>query len=189
VKELISDALTRLDFKTGCVDSTVPENLMMGEEVGNICVHRNVANLVVETDMNLLSALQYGVGECNVRDIIMCGHYECGGVRAALAAAGDQGAPLQVWLENIRKVYTRHEKELDAIADPNDRYRRFVELNVIEQCINVFKFTVVQNRRKETFLEGEMIPRVHAMIFDPKNGDLKRIPFDFSEYSDVKPAE
>jgi len=170
----------------GCVDSTVPENLMMGEAAENIFVHRNVANLVVETDMNLLSALQYGVNQCNVQDIIVCGHYECGGVRAALAATKDAGAPLQTWLANVRQVYTRHEKELDAIEDPSDRYRRFVELNVIEQCINVFKFSVVQSRREESFLEGEMVPRVHAMIFDPSSGDLKRIPFDFSEYSEGK---
>jgi carbonic anhydrase len=171
---------------TGCVDSTVPENLMMGEEAGNIFVHRNVANLVVETDMNLLSALQYGVNECKVKDIIVCGHYECGGVRAALAATGDAGAPLQMWLANVRQIYTQHRKELDAIKDPSDRYRRFVELNVIEQCINVFKLSVVQTRREETFLEGDMNPRVHAMVFDPMTGDLKRIPFDFSKYSEGK---
>jgi carbonic anhydrase len=156
---------------------------MMGEEAGNIFVQRNVANLVVNNDMNLLSALQYGVGYLKVKDIIVCGHYECGGMRAAESAT-DHVAPLETWLRNIRDVYRLHKSELDAIKDPDVRHRRFVELNVIEQCLNVFKSGIVQQRRKETYLEGEMLPRVHAMVFDPKSGDLKRIPFDFSEFSD-----
>jgi carbonic anhydrase len=155
----------------------------MGEEAGNIFVQRNVANLVVNNDVNLLSALQYGVGYLKVKDIIVCGHYECGGMRAA-ESANDHKAPLETWLRNIRDVYRLHKVELDAISDPDDRHRRFVELNVIEQCLNVFKSGIVQQRRKETYLEGEMTPRVHAMVFDPKTGDLKRIPFDFTEYSD-----
>jgi carbonic anhydrase len=157
---------------------------MMGEDAGNIFVQRNVANLVVNNDMNLLSALQYGVGYLKVKDIIVCGHYECGGMRAAESAT-DHVAPLETWLRNIRDVYRLHKGELDAITDPDVRHRRFVELNVIEQCLNVFKSGIVQQRRKETYLDGgEMRPRIHAMVFDPKTGDLKRIPFDFSEYSD-----
>jgi carbonic anhydrase len=155
----------------------------MGEEAGNIFVHRNVANLVVNNDVNLLSALQYGVGYLKVQDIIVCGHYECGGMRAA-ESANDHVAPLETWLRNIRDVYRLHKAELDAIKDPEARHRRFVELNVIEQCVNVFKTGIVQSRRRETWSEGEMMPRVHAMVFDPKSGDLKRIPFDFSAYQD-----
>jgi carbonic anhydrase len=155
----------------------------MGEEAGNIFVQRNVANLVANNDVNLLSALQYGVGYLKVKDIIVCGHYECGGMRAA-ESSNDHKAPLETWLQSIRDVYHLHKEELDAISDPDVRHRRFVEINVIEQCLNVFKSGIVQQRRKETYLEGEMMPRVHAMVFDPKTGDLKRIPFDFSEYSD-----
>jgi carbonic anhydrase len=154
---------------------------MMGEEAGNIFCHRNVANLVVNTDMNLLSALQYGVAYLKVKHIIVCGHYECGGMRAA-EATNDHTAPLETWLRNIRDVYRLHKDELNAITDPDARHRRFVELNVIEQACNVFKTSVVQSRRMETAAEGEVLPKVHAMVFDPKSGDLKRIPVNFEEY-------
>ena len=161
---------------TGCVDARVPDNLVMGEDAGNVFVHRNVANLVVNSDPNLLSALQYGVAYLKVKDIIVCGHYECGGMRAA-EAANDHVAPLEQWLRNARDVYRIHKEELDAIQDADARHRRFVELNVIEQCMNVMKTGVVQKTRKENYLnEGEILPRIHAMVFDPKTGDLKRIP-------------
>ena len=148
----------------------------MGEDAGNVFVHRNVANLVVNSDPNLLSALQYGVAYLKVKDIIVCGHYECGGMRAA-ESANDHVAPLEQWLRNARDVYRIHKEELDAIQDADARHRRFVELNVIEQCMNVMKTGVVQKTRKENYLnEGEILPRIHAMVFDPKTGDLKRIP-------------
>ena len=163
----------------GCSDARVPANLIMGEDAGNVFVHRNVANMVINNDVNLMSALQYGVSYLKVSDIIVCGHYECGGVRAA-EASNDHAAPLETWLRNIRDVYRLHKTELDAITDANQRHRRLVELNVIEQCLNVFKCAYVQKRRKDTYLEegsnGSMLPRVHAMVFDPKSGDLKRIP-------------
>ena len=156
----------------------------MGEEAGNIFVHRNVANLVVNNDVNLLSALQYGVAYLKVKHVIVCGHYQCGGIRAA-ESPSDLGAPLQQWLSNARDVYRLHRTELNAIEDPEARHRRFVDLNVIEQCVNIFRAGVIQQRRKETYLAGEdTLPKVHAMVFDPKTGDLKRIPFDFSEYED-----
>lgn len=156
----------------------------MGEEAGNIFVHRNVANLVVNNDVNLLSALQYGVAYLKVKHVIVCGHYQCGGMRAAESQV-DHGAPLEQWLSNARDVYRMHRVELDLITDPEARHRRFVDLNVIEQCVNIFKAGVIQQRRKETYLAGEdTLPKVHAMVFDPKTGDLKRIPFDFSEYEE-----
>jgi carbonic anhydrase len=173
-------------FKTisGCVDARVPSELIMGEEAGNIFVHRNVANLVVNNDVNLLSALQYGVAYLKVKHVIVCGHYQCGGIRAAESQV-DHGAPLEQWLRNARDVYRMHRTELDLIEDPEARHRRFVDLNVIEQCLNIFKAGVIQQRRKETYLAGEdTLPKVHAMVFDPKTGDLKRIPFDFSEYEE-----
>lgn len=98
----------------------------------------------------------------------------------------DHGAPLSIWLRNIRDVYRIHQKELNAISDPEVRHRRFVDLNVIEQCMNVFRTGVVQQRRKETLMGGEpfALPQVHAMVFDPKTGELKRLEVDFSEYEE-----
>jgi carbonic anhydrase len=98
----------------------------------------------------------------------------------------DHGAPLSIWLKNIRDVYRNHQKELNAISDPEVRHRRFVDLNVIEQCMNVFRTGVVQERRKATLMAGEpySLPQVHAMVFDPKTGELKRLEVDFSEYEE-----
>jgi carbonic anhydrase len=98
----------------------------------------------------------------------------------------DHGAPLSIWLRNIRDVYRNHQKELNAISDPEVRHRRFVDLNVIEQCMNVFRTGVVQKRRKETLMAGEpfAMPQVHAMVFDPKTGELKRLDVDFAQYEE-----
>jgi len=169
----------------GCSDARVDTNMIMGEDAGAVFVHRNVANMVVNTDTNLLSALQYGVDYLKVKHIIVCGHYECGGMRAAESSV-DHGAPLSIWLRNIRDVYRIHKDELNAITDPEARHRRFVDLNVIEQCMNVFRTGVVQKRRKETFMAGEpfCLPQVHAMVFDPKTGELKRLECDFSQYEE-----
>ena len=157
----------------------------MGQDAGNVFVHRNVANLVVNTDTNLLSSLQYAVGYLKVKHIIVCGHYECGGVKAGEANV-DFVAPLELWVRNIRDVYSKNREELDAIKSANRRHRRLVELNVIQQCINVMKTGVVQKRRQETYLEGEpcVSPLVHAMVFDPKSGNLKRLNVDFTEYEE-----
>jgi carbonic anhydrase len=157
----------------------------MGEDAGNLFVTRNVANMVVNTDTNLMSALQYGVGYLKVKHVIVCGHYECGGVRAA-EANNDFIAPLELWLRNIRDVYAKNRHELDAIADANDRHRRLVDLNCIQQAINILKTGVVQKRRKETWEEGEpyTAPLVHAMTFDPNTGVLKRLDVDFADYED-----
>lgn len=106
-------------------------------------------------------------------------------MRAAESAV-DHGAPLSIWLRNIRDVYRDNKTELNAIDDPEVRHRRFVELNVIEQCMNVFRTGVVQKRRKETLMAGEpfALPQVHAMVFDPKTGDLVRLECDFSQYEE-----
>ena len=155
----------------------------MGEDAGNVFVNRNVANMVVNTDANLMAAIQYGVGYLKVKHIIVCGHYECGGVRAA-EANNDFVAPLEMWLRNIRDVYAKNKAELDAIEDADVRHRRLVDLNVVQQAINVMKTEAVQSRRKETYAEGEtyIAPLVHAMVFDPKSGQLKRLDIDFSKY-------
>ena len=169
----------------GCVDARVPPDVIMGENFGNIFVHRNVANLVVNTDANLLSALQYGVNYLKIKHIIVCGHYECGGMKAAMSAY-DHQAPLELWLRNARDVYRLHRTELDAIKDPDKRFRRFVELNVAEQCVNIFKTECVQKRRQDTVNAGETFatPRIHALVFDPKTGELSRVNANFQEYID-----
>ena len=150
----------------GCSDSRVPANEIMGLEPGEVFVHRNIANLVVNTDLNVQSVLNYAVVHLQVRYIIVCGHYGCGGVKAAMQPK-DLGI-LNPWLRNIRDVYRMHQTELDAIADQKQRYDRLVELNVIEQCINVLKLAAVQKRY---YKEGT--PTVHGWVYDLHNGLLK----------------
>ena len=116
----------------GCSDARVPANEIIGEPPGSVFVHRNVANMVVNTDVNCMSVLQYAVDVLKVKHIVVCGHYECGGVRAALEPI-DHGSPLENWLRNIRDTYRLHKEELNGVADLRDRQRRLVELNVQEQ--------------------------------------------------------
>ena len=171
-------------YYLGCADARVPANEIMGEPPGSVFVQRSVANMVVNTDNNLLSALQYAIAYLKIPHIIVCGHYECGGVRAAVTRFNHM-PPLENWLRNIRDVYRLHRKELDAIKDPNARHRRLVELNVVEQCLNVYKTGVVQRRRVETKNEPPYpVPQIHGVVFDPKDGILKRVPVDFEKMSD-----
>lgn len=156
----------------GCSDSRVPANDIMGLEPGEVFVHRNVANLVVSIDLNVMSVINYAVRNLKVKHVIVCGHYNCGGVRAAMLPT-DMGI-LNPWLRNIRDVYRLHEEELDAIPDEHAKYNRLVELNVVEQCLNVLKTAAVQ----EEFIESGF-PRVHGWVFDLKTGLLKDLKFDF----------
>ena len=129
-----------------------------------------MANLVVSTDVSLLAALQYAVLTLQVKHIIVCGHYDCAGVRLSMSKE-NVGAPLSMWLRNLKDVYRTHKDELNAIADPEDRHRRLVELNVIEQCVNLFKTEIIQKQRIDTFLDDSCkfpAPRIHACVFDPK---------------------
>ena len=164
----------------GCADARVPANEVMGEDAGSVFVVRNVANLVVNTDVNLMSALQYAVDYLRIPHIIVCGHYDCGGVRASMEKT-DHVAPLENWLRNIRDVYRIHRVELNAISDPEERHRRLVEWNVIEQCINLCKTGVIQRRRVETFKSGHpyITPQIHACVFDPKTGLLEKLDVSF----------
>lgn len=167
----------------GCADARVEANEIMGEDAGSVFVVRNVANMVCNTDFNLMSALQYGINVLNIPHIIVCGHYDCGGVRASMEAK-DHLPPLENWLRNIRDVYRLHRKELNAIKDPEQRHRRLVELNVIEQCINLFKTGAVQRKRMETYANSDMPfsnPRIHPCIYDPKDGLLKELKVDFKK--------
>lgn len=171
----------------GCSDARVPANQIIGEDPGEVFVHRNIANLVVNSDMNLLSVIQYAVGVLGVAHIIVCGHYDCGGIKAAMGRAShesrDLGSPLEDWLRNIRDVYRLHQAELEAFADADARHRRLVELNVIEQCLNVYKTGPVQRRRLLTSkVKGAFPqPRVHGVVYDPHDGRLKGLDTDFGD--------
>lgn len=158
----------------GCSDSRVPANEIMGLEPGEVFVHRNIANLVPNIDLNVGSVINYAVMHLGVKHIIVCGHYNCGGVKAAMQAK-DLGL-LNPWLRNIRDVFRLHREELMAIEDEEQRYRRLVELNVIEQCINVIKTAEVQ----EHYLEHGY-PLVNGWVFDLANGELKDLKINFKE--------
>ncbi len=158
----------------GCSDSRVPANEIMGLEPGEVFVHRNVANLVNNIDLNVMSVLTYAVTHLHVKHIVVCGHYNCGGVKAAMTPQ-DLGI-LNPWLRNIRDVYRLHQQELDAITDEHARYNRLVELNVQEQCVNVIKTAVVQ----KSYLANQF-PTVHGWVFDLKTGLLKDLNIDFNE--------
>ena len=162
----------------------VAANEIMGLEPGRVFTVRNVANLVVGTDFNAMAAIQYAVGVLKVPNIIVCGHFDCGGVRAAVEAT-DHLPPLENWLRNIRDIYRLHQSELDSIEDREERHRRLVECNVVEQCINLFKTGVVQRRRVETFLDEESeltTPRIYACVYDPRTGLLTPLKVDFRQY-------
>lgn len=159
----------------GCSDSRVPANVIMGLEEGEVFIHRNIANLVVGTDNNINAVIQYAVEFLEVRHIIVCGHYGCGGVKAALHPA-DMGQ-LNSWLQSIRDVYRIHQDELDAIEDQHRRYDRLVELNIIEQCVNVAKIDHVQRKIVKTGF-----PVIHAWVYDLHNGLLRELDVDLKAY-------
>lgn len=156
----------------GCSDSRVTAEEIMGAEPGEVFVHRNIANMVVNTDLNVASVIEYAVRHLGVKHIVVCGHYNCGGVKAAMTPA-DLGI-LNPWLRNIRDVYRLHQEELDGISDEGKRYDRLVDLNVQEQCINVIKTAVFQ----EKYL-SDAYPEVHGWVFDMRNGKLIDLDIDF----------
>ena len=156
----------------GCSDSRVTTEELMGLKPGEVFVHRNIANLVNTLDLNAISTIQYAVEHLKVKHIIVCGHYDCGGIKAAMSPE-DLGL-LNPWLRNIRDIYRLHRIELDAIADEKERNNRLVELNVQEQCINVIKLACVQER----YIVDEY-PIVHGWVFDISTGKLKDLNLDF----------
>ncbi|HMN04631.1 MAG TPA: carbonic anhydrase [Flavobacteriales bacterium] len=156
----------------GCSDSRVTAEDLMGAQPGEVFVHRNISNMVGSTDLNALSVVEYAIGALQVGHVVVCGHYGCGGVKAAMQAQ-DLGL-LNPWLRRIRDVYRLHRAELDAITDEQRRYDRLVELNVEEQCINVIKTAVFQKAYLQT---GK--PEVHAWVFDMRTGNLVDLNFDF----------
>lgn len=153
----------------GCSDSRVPANEITGTQPGEIFVHRNVANLVVNTDVNLLAVLDYAVTHLKVRHVIVCGHYGCGGIKAAQTHA-DFKPILNMWLHNIKDVIRHHREELDAIRDEEARCDRLVELNVIEQVNNLAKTTIIQRCWKQ-----EQRPHLHGWVYGLKDGIIKPV--------------
>jgi carbonic anhydrase len=148
----------------GCSDSRVPANEITGTQPGEIFVHRNVANLVINTDVNVLSVLDYAVNHLKVRHVIICGHYGCGGIKAATTKT-DFKPVLNMWLRNIKDVYRLHRQELDAINEEEKRCDRLTELNVKEQILNLAKTSIIQRAWK-----NEMRPDLHGWIYGLKDG-------------------
>jgi len=155
----------------GCSDSRVTAEDLMGVAPGEVFVHRNIANMVISIDLNAMSVLNYAVEHLKVNHVVVCGHYFCGGVKAAMQA--DDLGVLNPWLRNIRDVYRLHKDELNAISDETDRYNRLVELNVQEQCVNLIKTAEVQKAITERGLQ------VHGWVFDIHSGKLIDLKIDF----------
>ena len=153
----------------GCSDSRVPANEITGTEPGEIFVHRNIANMVVHTDVNLLSVLDYAVVHLKVKHIIVCGHYGCGGIKAAMTNH-DYKAVLNMWLRNIKDVYRLHAEKLDAIENEDERTDKLCELNVKEQITHLAKTSIVQRAWKH-----EQRPTLHGWVYGLANGILKPI--------------
>jgi carbonic anhydrase len=162
----------------GCSDSRVPANQITGTKPGDMFVHRNIANMVVHTDMNLLSVLSYAVEVLKVKHIIVCGHYGCGGVLAAMGKK--QFGLIDNWLRHIKDVYRFHAKELDSIEDLDQRGRRFVELNVMEQVHDLGKTTIVQNA-----WERNQPLHIHGWVYDLKDGLIQDLNVNFKGMADL----
>jgi carbonic anhydrase len=153
----------------GCSDSRVPANEITGTQPGEIFVHRNIANLVVNTDVNLLAVLDYAVSHLKVKHIIVCGHYGCSGIKAA-ASKQDFRPVLNMWLRNIKDVIRHHRDELESITDEEQRLNRLVELNVQEQVYNLAKTSIIQR-----FWRKEQRPDLHGWVYGLKDGLIKPV--------------
>jgi carbonic anhydrase len=157
----------------GCSDSRVSSEELMGAEPGDVFVMRNIANMVSSLDVSAMSIIKYAVGELKVKHVIVCGHYQCGGVKAAMQST-DLGI-LNPWLRNIRDVYRIHKNELNAISNEEKKYKRLVELNVQEQCINVLKTADVQIAIKKRNIT------VHGWVFDIHSGKIIDLKINFDK--------
>ena len=155
----------------GCSDSRVTAEELMGAEPGEVFVHRNIANMIISIDLNAMSVIEYAVDKLKVEHIIVCGHYGCGGIKAAMESE-DLGL-LNPWLRNIRDVYRIHKKELNQISDEEAKYKRLVELNVQEQCVNAIKTASVQKAYRDREL------KVYGWVFDIHSGELIDLNIDF----------
>lgn len=155
-------------FWIGCSDSRVPANEITNTSSGQIFVHRNIANMVVNTDMNLLSGLQYAVEELGVKHVIVCGHYGCGGVKAALS--NKHHGLINKWVRNIKDVYRFHRDEIDSIGDEEQKVNKLVEVNVVEQVHNLSKTSIIQKSWKQN--NG---PELHGWVYHLGDGLLQSL--------------
>jgi carbonic anhydrase len=162
----------------GCADSRVPANEITGTQPGEVFVHRNIANMVLHTDMNMLSVLDYAVNVLKVRHIIVCGHYGCGGVKAAMGS--NQIGLIDNWIRCIKDVYRFHYKELDAIKDETQKFDRFVELNVVEQVMDLAKTSIVQN----AWNKGQDL-WIHGWVYSIKNGLVKDLDVNYGRNDEL----
>lgn len=162
----------------GCSDSRVPANEIIGAMPGEVFVHRNIANMVVHTDMSMLSVLDYAVNVLKVQHVIVCGHYGCGGVRAAMT--NQQFGLIDNWIRHIKDVYRFYQDELESIPDPVQRENRFVEINVIEQVYDLSKTSIIQNAWKKS---GS--PYIHGWVYDIRNGLVKDLEVSVNDNLDI----
>lgn len=162
----------------GCADSRVPANEIIGAQPGEVFVHRNIANMVVHSDMNMLSVLDYAVNALKVKHVIVCGHYGCGGVKAAM---GNQSFGLvDNWIRHIKDSYRHHKNELDAIQNEDERFDRFVEVNVQEQVLDLAKTSIVQKaweNKQELYL--------HGWVYGVGSGVVKDLNFNISSNAEL----
>jgi carbonic anhydrase len=167
----------------GCSDSRVPANEITNTQPGEIFVHRNISNLVIHTDVNLLSVLDFAVNHLKVNHVIVCGHYGCGGVKAAMSNH-NYDLVLNMWLRNIKDVYRLYEAELTAIEDEEKRTDRLVELNVKEQVLKLAKTSIIQKAWKT-----RNAPKLHGWAYGLKDGIIKDLfnlePGDFSSITPI----
>jgi carbonic anhydrase len=164
----------------GCSDSRVPANEITNTQPGEVFVHRNIANMVVHSDMNMLSVLDYAVNQLKVRHVIVCGHYGCGGVFAAMH--NKQNGLVDNWLRHIKDVYRLHAEELESIADEHQRFDRLVELNVIEQVFDLSKTSIIQN----AWLTGQEVS-VHGWVYSLRTGLIKDLGVTFNKVKELPP--
>jgi carbonic anhydrase len=166
----------------GCSDSRVPANVITGSEPGSIFVHRNIANTVVHTDMNLLSVMQYAVDVLQVKHVIVCGHYGCGGIIASMT--NNQYGIVDNWLRNIKDEYILHRDELESIENESERAKRMVELHVIEGVYNVCRTSIIKNaweKRKD----GLLYPQVHGWVYSLQDGLIQDLNVSMCGPDDV----
>src|SRR5680860_1303805 len=162
----------------GCADSRVPANEIIGAEPGDVFVHRNIANMVIHTDMSMLSVLDYAVNVLKVKHVIVCGHYGCGGIEAAMT--NKSIGLIDNWIRHIKNIYRVHKKELDSIEDLRERTNRFVELNVIEQVYDLAKTSIVQNAWE---INQDLM--IHGWVYGVDNGIVKDLGVNFKNDSQL----
>jgi len=164
----------------GCSDSRVPANEITGTQPGEIFVHRNIANLVVNTDVNMLSVLEYAVEVLKVKHVIVCGHYGCGGVKAALTNNNFKQV-LNMWLRNIKDIYRLHQEEMEKYAEGEERVNKLIELTVKEQVMNLAKTSIIQKAWKE-----EQRPHLHGWVYSLSNGIINPV-FEMQANTPIDP--